>query len=155
MGTPERPTNPDLWGKDPFYDVNDRSQRALWAIILCVTLALLIVGGIGFLWGTGVAADDGSTPTPVTTITETETVTAKPTARAKASAKTITKVGPTVYRTRPAQVIRVTSAPKVITVTKTPRPLPRVTKTIEVEIEVPGPTVTETIEAEAGLSDGF
>jgi len=140
----DEPEAAKFWADDPQFD-DDRPRRALWAVVLCVTLAIVIVGGIGWMFGASKA--DGSTPTPVVTITETETVTSTPKPKANAAtvpaAKTITKVGPTIYRTRPPTVVRVTSPPKVITVTKTPRPLPRVTQTIEIEIPVPGPTVTE------------
>lgn len=145
-----------FWADDPQFD-DDRPRRALWAVVLCVALAVVIVGGIGWMFGASRA--DGSTPTPVVTITETETVTSTPKPKAMAAtvpaAKTITKIGPTVYRTRPAEIIRMTSPPKVITVTKTPRPLPRITitKFRTIEVEVPGPVVTETIEAEP--SDPF
>lgn len=128
-GNDDHPTNPDLWGKDQYYEPDDRPRKAAWAVALCLTVVVLVVGGIGFMFGMGRSSADTSdmkiittTVTPAAGPRSTVTVKSQPKPRV-----TVTKVrpslmpGPTVYRTVPAPAVT-----KIVKV----QPKPNVTKTV-------------------------
>lgn len=96
------PTNPDLWGNDPFYDHNERPRFAAWALALVLVIVLVVVGGLSWMFGKGEI--DG---TPVNSSKVIVT-------------RTATIAGPTVVVTRKSQVT-VTAAlepPKTVIFTK-------------------------------------
>lgn len=151
---PSEPTNPDLWGTDPFYDTNlsDRPRRApaLLAVVLAVVLTA-VIGAVGWMFGTG-AADTGPQVvyrTEQREATVTETVT-KP-GKGKTSYRTTTETA------RPALL----PAPTVF-ITTPARPAPVVTKTVKVTVQatvrvtqriaIPGPVVTVTEEAQSQVN---
>lgn len=151
---PSEPTNPDLWGTDPFYDTNlsDRPRRApaLMAVALAVVVTA-VIGAIGWMFGTGSADTSPQTVyrTEQRESTVTETVT-KP-GKGKTSYRTTTETArpallpaPTVYVTSPARPAPVVT--KTVTV--------RVTATVRVtqRIEVPGPVITVTEEVQASVN---
>lgn len=133
-GEPKEPTNPDLWGDDPYYDHNDRPRFAAWAVALCLVTVLLIVGGVSWMFGAGSVE---ATPVSDETITMTSTVSGPAPAP-----KTITK---TIEVIRKSQVTLTPApqAPKVVISTKTIAPQstltayrtrPRVTVTVRATI---------------------
>lgn len=147
-GNEDHPTNPDLFGKDKFYDPDEGgSRRALWAVFLCLTVAAVCVA-IGFMFGMGHGPTDTQLRSnavitePGETITETAKVTLK--SQLPGPTKTITKQagprliptpGPTIYRTVPAPVVTKFVQPKPnVTITKTVRAT--ATKTVETEVRV-------------------
>lgn len=138
----DRPSNPDLWGHDSFYDTEDKSGRlrATVAVALCVVVTGM-VGSIGWMFGTGQA--DAGAPVSTTTETVTELVTPK------------SQVTKTEHETIPASKGRA-KATATKTITKAPSPAPAKTiystmtvtpkPSISVKIsKVPGPTVTKTV----------
>lgn len=149
---PSEPTNPDLWGSDPFYDTNlsDRPRRApaLMAVVLAVVVSA-VIGAVGWMFGTGTAETAPSVVyrTEQREATVTHTVT-RP-GKGKVSYRTTTATArptllpaPTVFVTSPARPAPVVT--KTVKVVTTVRATVRVTK----EVRVPGPVVTVTVEAQ-------
>lgn len=127
-GEPTAPSNPDLFGHDPFYDRDERPRFAAWALALVLVIVLVVVGGISFMFGKGEI--DGS---PISSKDGIVTTTA-----------TITKQAPPV----PGTTVRVTvkSQPKpgpTITVTSSPSPAPTIFRTGLPQL-LPGPTIFRT-----------
>lgn len=114
-GDPTAPSNPDLFGKDPFYDGDERSRFAAWALALCVVLGIAIFGGGGYMFGIGKVSDE-SKISPTKTVTETITATPEP--------QPAPRPGPTVTVTRKSQVTvpGPTQPPKTVITTKTIAP---------------------------------
>lgn len=120
---PEKPTNPDMWGEDPFYDAPSKGNRsvAIWAVALTIVITL-IAGGLGWMFGTGHA--ETKPETVFATITSDATVTEEVTVK---SQKTVTKTP------KPEIVTRLIPTPlpgKTIYRTRTPKPAPTITKTV-------------------------
>lgn len=150
--TPSTDPEPDpFWEDNPDYDQLDttrsRSRAAMWAVSLCAALAVVIVGGAGWAFGTGSASKEPETI--YATVTEsgepTATVTLKSQSRVVTKTpkpRVITKTDPqaTIFRTLPpvpAQTIFRTPKPKpAVTITKSAKPAPTVTMTTEIEIQV-------------------
>lgn len=116
------PTNPDLWGEDPFYDQPKGNRSvAIWAVALSAFLAI-VIGGVGFLFGMG-RSEATSGPT-YRTITSEATVTEQVTVK---SQKTVTKTP------KPEIVTQLVPTPlpaKTIYRTPSPKPAPTITKTV-------------------------
>ena len=88
-GDPKEPTNPDLFGEDPFYDGDKRSRFAAWALALCGVIVVVVVGGGGYMFGIG-KTENVSSETSTRTITTTETITAPAARPAPAPKATVT-----------------------------------------------------------------
>lgn len=93
-GDPKEPTNPNLFGEDPFYDGDKRSRSAAWALALCAVLVITVIGGGGYMFGVS-KAEPVSSETNTKIVTTTETITVP--------GKTRTIVPPTVVVTRKSQ----------------------------------------------------
>lgn len=130
-GEPTAPSNPDLFGHDPFYDRDERPRFAAWALALVVVLVLVTVGGTSFMFGKGEI-----TGTPVGSKEKIVTETATVTEQAPAVA------GPTVYVTRKSQPAKPVPTPTV-TVTKPGAPAPTIFRTGLPQF-LPGPTIFRT-----------
>ncbi len=120
---PDKPTNPDMWGEDPFYDAEPKGNRsvAIWAVALTVVITT-IAGGLGWMFGTGNA--ETKPETVFATITSYATVTEQVTVK---SQKTVVKTP------KPEIVTRLVPTPlpaKTIYRTRTPKPAPTITKTV-------------------------
>ncbi len=111
-GEATEPTNPDLWGDDPFYDRNERPRFAAWALALVLIIVLLVVGGISWMFGRG--AVDGM---PVSSSKTIVTVT-------KGAAPALVPAPKTVIVTRKSQitVAAAPEPPKTVIFTKTIAP---------------------------------
>lgn len=114
-GDVREPTNPDLWGSDPFYDQSKRPRFAVWALALCVVLVLTTVGGVSFMFG------KGSSETPSETITATITEQAAGRDMPKPLV-TKTVPGPTVTRKSQVMVTQPPKPPETVITTKTIAP---------------------------------
>lgn len=121
---PDKPTNPDMWGEDPFYDQPKGNRSvAIWAVALTIFI-VIVAGGIGWMFGTGNA--DTKPDTIYATITSDATVTEQVTVK---SQKTVTK------SPKPEIVTRLVPTPlpaKTIYRTAKPKPAPTITKTVTV-----------------------
>jgi hypothetical protein len=136
-GDPKEPTNPDLFGEDPFYDGDKRSHSAVWALALCGVIVAIVIGGGGYMFGLGEAKPVGS-ETNTKIITTTEMITA-PAARPAPAPK----VTVTVTRKSQPSLIPAPTITKTAIMTKTIAPqstltayrtLPRVTATVRATI---------------------
>lgn len=144
-GEPTAPSNPDLFGYDPFYDRDERPRFAAWALALCLVVVLLIVGGVSWMFGKGEidgspVSSEKSVITRTATVTEQAPAVAGPTMRVTLKSQVTTTAtttvtrsaapAPTIVRTQPALMI---PAPTIFR-TATP---PTVTKTITTEVTGP------------------
>lgn len=73
-GEATAPSNPDLWGDDPFYDRNERPRFAAWALALVLVVVLVLVGGLSWMFGKG-EIDGTPVSSAKTIVTRTATVT--------------------------------------------------------------------------------
>jgi hypothetical protein len=127
-GEPTDPSNPDLWGEDPFYDRNERPRFAAWALALVLVLVMVTVGGVSFMYGKGeIEGEPVSSKAKIVTETATVTEQAPPVAgpTVRVTVKSQAKPGPTV------------------TVTGTPSPAPTIFRTGLPQL-LPGPTIFRT-----------
>lgn len=153
---PSEPTNPDLWGTDPFYDpeLSDRPRRtpALVAVALAVVVSALI-GGIGWMFGTGTADTTPQTVYRTEQREATVTHTVSRPGKGKTSYRTTTArpallPAPTVYVTSPARPAPVVTKTVKVATTVRATATVRVTK----RVEVPGPVVTVTVEVQSQVN---
>lgn len=132
-GEPTDPSNPDLWGNDPFYDRDERPRFAAWAFALVSAMTIASVGGVSFMYGKG-QFDEAPMSAQDHVVTETATVTG--------GSKLIP--GPTISVTVKSQSKPVPTI--TATVTRDSLPAPTIIRTSLPRL-LPGPTIFRTREA--------